>query len=262
MIVPVQERTGWFQAQAGITLTAAHQAFLNTLQPQVEQVCWKVIGYNPAQATYTEFYPGPQAQRPPLNFGIDIGWDMVGNVAMPRSRTDLTEGAIVLKTLPVRSVGAVYENLAAWTGGDANGNWPAASLLPATAYRLDMEEEGLCKSGRLYRTVGGWPSTPRCVKVTYTAGWTQAEIDDTQADLKLAVLLGLMWWWGKAMRASNSTKAMGLTALQMAIRDFSVTLGDPNAMNANKGEWAFQVLGPDSMALLQAHVNMAKYLGN
>ena len=188
MIVQPTERNDWFKAQPGVTLSSAMIAFLDTIQPGVESACWSVIGYKLEQATYTEFYPSAGAERPPLNFGIDIGWDMIGNVAMPRSRTDLYEGAVTLKNLPVRSVSAVYENLAAWTSGVANGNWPAASQLPPESYRLDMESAGMCKTGRLYRTVGGWPSTPRSMRVTYTAGYTQGEIDADHGMVKFAVM--------------------------------------------------------------------------
>jgi hypothetical protein len=134
--------------------------------------------------------------------------------------------------------------------------------LPASAYRLDMESAGMCKSGRLYRTVGGWPSSPRTVKVTYVAGYTQGEIDAGVTDLKLAALQGLAWWWRKSMLSSNGTKTLGLAAMQLAIRDFSVTLGDPNQISAQPGEWAFQILGPDSMNILITHVNLAKFLVN
>jgi len=260
VIVTARERNDWFKAQPGVCLTQAMIAFLDTIQPGVESACWGVIGYKLEQASYTEFYPSAGSERPPLNMGIDIGWDMVGNVAMPRSRTDLYEGAVTLRNLPVRGVASVYENLAAWTGGDLNGNWPAGSLLPASAYRLDMESPGLCKTGRLYRTVGGWPSTPRAVKVTYTAGYTQNEIDADHGMVKFAVNQALSWWWGRAMQSSNATRSMGLMAMQVAIRDFSVTLGNAALMNANKGEWAHQVLGPDSMAVLLPYVNMGKYL--
>ena len=261
MIVPASERAAWFQSQKGITLSAAHDQFLNLIQPWIEKVCWKYIGYSLEQASYTEFLPDGLFSRPPLAYGIDIGWDLVGGTAMPRSRTDLYEGSLTLTNLPVRAVASVYENLGAWTTGDLNGNWPAASLLPVQAYRLDMAVPDLCRSGRLYRVVGNWPSTPRSLKVTYTAGYTQAELDAGFGDVKMAVLEGVMWWWSKAMIASNSVKTMGLVAMQLGIRDFSVTLGNPSAMSAQPGDWVFQMLGPTSINILSNYLNMAKYVG-
>lgn len=260
MIVLPAERLAWFQSQRNVTLTPASVSFLDQIQPWIERACWNFIGYTLEQATYTEFLPTPSAERPPLSYGIDIGWDLIGGTAMPRTRTDLYEGGLHLSNLPVRSITSVYENLAAWTGGEANGSWPASSLLDARAYRLDFAEPGLCKSGRLFRVVGGWSSTPRAVKVTYVAGYTQAEIDAGFGPAKLAVLEALGWWWGKAQRASASSKTQGMTALNLSIRDFAVTLGlsgtgsDPSA--------AQNVLPPSALLILMPLINYKKFVGN
>lgn len=262
MIVSSAERLAWFQSQRGVTLSVAHTTFLDTIQPWVERACWTVIGYSLAEADYTEFLPAAGSERPPLGSGIDIGWDMIGGRAHPRGRGDSVDGAVHLKNLPVRSVASVYENLGAWITGEASGEWPAATLLSASAYRLDMAEPGLCLSGRLYRNYGNWPSTPRVLKVTYHAGYSQAEIDAGHGPVKMAVLTGLNWWWGKAMRQSNGVKTLGLTAMQLSIRDFSVTLADPASVGQSDGVWAQNILGPDSLNVLQKYVNLVQYIGN
>lgn len=260
-IVPKDERTAWFRSRAGVTLTAAHDAFLDWLAPTVEVCIWAVIGYDITQQTTTEFLPQSNGERPPLEFGIDVGWDRIGGVVMPRSRMDPSQGVLTVSRLPVRSVTSVYENIVAWTTGATNGNWPASSLLPITAYRADMAEENLCKNGRIYRTVGSWPTVPRTVKITYVAGYTQAEIDTTQSDLKLAELETLGWWWGKAMRRSNSVKTMGLAFTQVGIRDFSASVADPSQISSNPGVWANNVLSPEALNILGRRVNMARFLG-
>lgn len=255
------ERAAWFESARNVSLTNAHKAFLDLIQPWVEAAVYQVIGYPLEQAEYTEFLPSTGGERPPLEFGIDVGWDRIGGVVMPRSRMDPSFGLIQLSRLPVRSVTSVYENLGAWVTGAADGDWPASSLLPATAYRLDFSEPGLCKNGRLIRIVGSWPTSPRTVKATYTAGYTAEEIGTTYGQVKLAALEALAWWWGKAMRRSATVKSNFLMAMNLTIRDFSATFGDPSMLGNQPGNWAVSVLGPESLNILLAFVNFSRFLG-
>lgn len=254
----------WFQSARGVSLSSPQVSFLSYIQPLVEQAIWQVLGYTLEQSTYTEFLPASGAERPPLEFGIDVGWDRIGGVVMPRSRMDPSYGSIQLTRLPVRSITSIYENLAAWTTGLTDGDWPSTSLQPPTAYRLDMSEPGLCKNGRLIRTVGSWPTSPRTVKLTYVAGWTTAEIAANVGNfgpIKMAALDSLGWWWGKAMRASASVRSNMMLGTQVSIRDFSVTLGVPQGTGMSPGTWAAAMLSPEAMHILMMYVNMAKYLG-
>lgn len=256
-IVQTADITAWFQAAKNVTLTSAQNVFLALIQPWVETVVGRVVGYEFVQGTYTEFLPPTGGERQPIEFGIDIGWDMVGGVAMPRSRMDPGASVLQLTKVPVRSVASVYENLAAWVAGTPNGDWPTA--LPARSYRLDMSEPDLCKNGQLIRLVGSWITSPRCVKVTYTFGYTQAEIDASYGDIKMAVLEGLGWWWGKAMQRSNAIRSNMNAALQLTIRDFSVALGPVEQLGQGPGQWAQNVLGPTALLILLKYVNMAQY---
>jgi hypothetical protein len=260
-LVSPTERNAWFQAAPGVVLTATQIAFLDLIQPWVERVIYSVIGYTLEAGTATEFLPPSGGQKPPIEFGIDIGWDLVGGVAMPRSRMDPANSLLALSYLPVRSITSVYENISAWVQGDSNGTWPSSSLLPASAYRLDYSEAGLCSTGLLLRTVGTWTTVPRCVKVTYSYGYSGGEIAGTGlGEVKLALLEGLGWWWGKALQRSNAIKSNMQTALSLTIRDFSVTLGSPDMMSgADKGAWALNMLGPTTLQMLMKRVNLAQY---
>lgn len=260
-LISQAEYTAWFQSSKNVTLTSAQLTFLATIVPWVEAAIYQTIGYTLEQATYTEFLPSTGGERPPLEFGIDIGWDRIGSVVMPRNRMDPSSGMLQLSNLPARSITSVYENMAAWTAGTDDGDWPSTSLLDASAYRLDKDAPGISKNGRLIRTVGGWPSTPRVVKVTYVAGYTALEISTNYGQIKLAAFESLGWWWGKAMRRSAGSKANGLTAMQLAIRDFSATFGDPSMIGQTPGVWAQNVLSPEALNILMPFVNMRKYLG-
>lgn len=255
------ERLAWFQSAKNVTLAAGQITFLDTIQPWVETAVQLIIGYPLEQATYTEFLPTAGGERPPLEFGIDIGWDRIGGVVMPRSRQDPSQGVLLLSRIPVRSVTSVYENIAAWTTGATDGDWPTTSLVPSTGYRLEMKEPGLCASGRLIRTVGSWPTSPRVVKLTYVAGYTAPEIATGFGDVKMAVLMSLGWWFAKSNAASLSAKGNGFIGTQVAIRDFSVTLGLANQIGAVPGTWVHNIIPPEAANLLMGRINMAKYLG-
>jgi hypothetical protein len=256
--------TAWFQSAKNVTLTNAQLTFLGTILPWVESVAWQVIGYPLPESEFTEFLPAGGTEKPPVSWGIDIGWDMMGGVAVPQQRGGWESQALQLSRLPVRSITSVYEYLAAWSAGTANGDWPSTALLPASAYRLDMAEVGICRSGRLVRQWGAWTTAARAVKVTYTHGYTAAEIlagTDNLGVVKIALNEALGWWWGKAMRRSQAIKSNMLSALQLSIRDFSATLGDPSQIGNQNGAWASAILGPESLGILMNYVNMNKYFG-
>lgn len=259
-IVTSTERNAYLTVAKGVSLSAPWLAFLDMIQPWVEKAVEKVVGYKIEQTSFTEFLPAAGGERPPVEFGVDIGFDLIGGMAVPRSRVDPAGSVLQLSRLPARSIVSVYENLSAWSTGAANGYWPASSLLPAQTYRLDFTEPGISPSGRLIRVVGAWSSTPRSVKVTYTAGVSEDELGSDHSDYKLAVLEGISFWMARGLRGSSAIKSNGYGATNVAIRDFSATLNDPSAVGQGAGAWAANILGPNSMAILMGHVNMAKYI--
>jgi hypothetical protein len=93
-----------------------------------------------------------------------------------------TPGALQLKHTPVRSVTSVHE-----TGVPGGGGWPDTTLLNPADYWLDAEEEGLSRSGLIYRAWGGWLTVPRNIRVIYVGGWTPEELEGEAQVVKLAV---------------------------------------------------------------------------
>lgn len=264
MIVASAERSAWFQSAKGVTLTGNNLAFMDMIQPWVERAVAQVLGYKSqyglGQGSYTEFLPAPGSERAAVVYGIDLGWDKVGGTVVPRGLAS-QESRILLSTVPVRSITSVYENYSAWAQGTPDGDWPATALLAPTGYRLDLTEPGISMSGALFRQVGNWSTSPRTVKVTYVAGYTQAEIDARWPMFKAATLDSLGWWMQKAMLRSQGLKANGLVALNLSIRDFSVTLGDPAKLGMSDGAWAQNILSPFSLSILAKHVDFTQYLG-
>ena len=183
-IVQSSDITTYMQV-AGFTLTAAQSAFLTLMQPMIEAAVQRFVGYEIAQATYTEYHP----ERPPQPYldGDDlvVGWEMVGGTAMPRLRGDRSGAVIQLRRIPARVIVSVYENPAAWGTGVADGSWPTASLVPTNTYYIDESEVQLSWTGQLYRFAGVWSQAHRSVQVTYTAGLTAGELAGTSGNSEL-----------------------------------------------------------------------------
>jgi len=174
------------------TATTAQRGALNMLLPMVEQQVKGFVGYQIEEATYTHYLPigtGRSTESPEIRF-----YDVQNGKAVAASAFGRVPARAVLylPEIPVRSIASVYEDETAYAD-QGDGDFPASTLLASgDDYYLDIDSSGLCKSGALRRIGANWPTIPRTVKVTYTAGYTQAELTTgIAADIKLACLLAV-----------------------------------------------------------------------
>lgn len=253
MIVTTSE-INKFIGVSGVTITSDQSALLAIAGPFVQQKIENIIGYPIEQATYTDYYPSKPTNYSAGGDSLVGNYDLMGGRVVAQTRGDQGRRFIQLRKLPVRSITSVYENLSAWD--TAGGSFPASSLLPTNAYYLDQIESGLCESGRLIRQSGVWSRALRTIKVTYVAGLTQAEINASYNDLKLAMLLAIQSFYiGTVMRSLAG--ANGGAVNSTSITDFSVSFADPK--NAGIFFERDFVLPPDVVAILGDYVNLAKY---
>lgn len=96
----------------------------------------------------------------------------------------------------VRSITSVYVDTGGSAGTDVN-DFASSTLLSSSEYFLDVGEIDpsglkLSKSGCIIRKYANWPTRRRSVKVTYVAGYTEAELDAEFSDLRLAVVEGII----------------------------------------------------------------------
>lgn len=88
----------------------------------------------------------------------------------------------------VRSVSDVREDYSA-EFGQGSGDFGSSTVLTAGIdYKIELDKDGMSRSGRLIRINRPWSSKPGTIKVTYVAGFTPAELDDQYAHVKLAIL--------------------------------------------------------------------------
>lgn len=158
---------------------------LGVLMASVDRLFADFLGYSVSSATRTEYYP----PRVNLNQrdGLVEGYERSGNKVVPIDRYRNERRIIMLRHLPVTAVVSVYENPDAQNSDPPD--FPASTILTAgTDYRLDTEDGSVSKTGFLVRQTGPWSSAERCVKVTYTAGYTETDLGDAYANFKHAFL--------------------------------------------------------------------------
>lgn len=172
------------------TATDAERGLVQMLIPLAEGALRKFLGYNPEQAERTEFYPDSD------QYAVeDDSYDVINN-RIVGGGMESDSRIITLQHLPVRSIYAVDEDMAAYAGQGANDFAAPTRRVLGTDYYLDVGQSGLSESGFLVRIGGCWPSRRRTVRVIYTAGYTAAELDgsdstvDAQA-LKFAAILAV-----------------------------------------------------------------------
>ena len=230
-----------FLGKAG-TATDAEIGLLNALLPVVEAAVKKFTGTSVESATHTHYLP---TRGRGLEYSaLSAQWDKVGGKVAPvRGVTPRAAERLILPEIPVTDVASVYEDASA-RGGQAESDFPASSLLAAgTDYRILQHESGMCRSGILVRIGAGWPARDGTVKVTYTAGWTAAQLHTGEASpIRLAVLLWLRRLFGRTGEAAGPVQSERLG-------DYSVTYA---VADLNKG------MPSECQSLLKPFVHWAR----
>lgn len=102
------------------------------------------------------------------------------DLELARSRGSLSprKGRILrLPEYPVRTVTSLLEDENAF-GGYATNSFPSSSaLVSGSDYHIDVNEAGIGWFGNIIRISNFWPTQAGSIKITYTAGWTEAELD-------------------------------------------------------------------------------------
>jgi len=176
---------------------------------------------------------------------------------MPRNIGDRSLATLRLRNTPVRSITSIYENPGAF--GTTPPSWPDACLLPSNVYYLDSPDMDLCWTGKVYRQLGLWSTTPRCIKVTYTAGLSSGEIDANFPGIKMAVMIWLAKEYISALMRGKFAQMGGIQS-SVSIEGFSTASMNPMSM----GVASFQTpsaIPPEAHAYIRQYINLSRYFG-
>lgn len=163
------------------------------------------LGYNVEQATYVEYYPT-------VDRGLwEHGITRAGRIFHLRQR-------------PVTSISSLYEDLDAYFAQASSAFASTDQLTEGTDYIFPLDHDAdndntvdASLTGKvIHLNNKGWPTAPGSIKVTYVAGWTQANIPK---DIKQAVLITIVNWWSRIATSGTS----GRIVTQERLGDYSVS---------------------------------------
>ena len=146
----------------------------------------KFLGYCPVQATYTDALLPCQEKF--VNTARDGHWNSNGQQAFWDG--DAGEGEkLFIPNIPLRSITSLYEDRTARAGAGPSAFPASSELTEGDDFYIDADSDGgISLSGIIYRVGFGWPTRARTVKLTYVAGYSEAELAGTADGVNAALL--------------------------------------------------------------------------
>lgn len=220
-ILNMAEILGWL----GLSSPSDQQlAVLHSIHKGVEQAIVKFCRTNLVQQTFTEYYPTEQ-QNPVRTTMVDV------DAASQFVSFGVGAGEILqLRNVPVRSITSIYEQAGA-LAGQAPDAFPASTLLTSGVHYWMQKDGpgGMSATGFVRRRSGSWCSEVGSIKVTYVAGFSDAELNGTDgeavdaSDIKLAARIAFGHYWNK--HVSQASGLQGGIKTSESLGDYSYTLG-------------------------------------
>lgn len=251
---------------SGTLITPDAQAALMAILPGAIRAVEKAIGFRLLAGTITEYFPSGVVRPTYDAEAAGNGWEKIGSVVMPRG--GFTTRAIQLRYLPVRTITSIHVNPAAWTTGDADGDWPAATLQNVNSYQLELTEGSadftgvVSDTGIVYRVGYDWPATPRSTRIIYTYGFSDEEMREFFPEVIEAIAITAMVWLRDWIARSRSL--MNGNVQSVSIEDFSVSFGENFAASGGAGSATAQksAIPAEAARLLNDFVNVSAFFGS
>jgi hypothetical protein len=244
------------------TISDDERALLTLTHVLAEGAVRRFIKYDPEQAARTQYYPRvePRAQ------GSGGVWGSNGTTASFESSGG--HDVLQLENLPLRSNTVIR----IWEDTDARHNTQSGAFGTGTEltigsdfapeYDLEDSDGNDVATTGMVRRIGSWPTARGSIKVTYTAGYTAAELSgyDSNLDasaLKLATLEAAVLAF-KRFQAQRKTVRGFLPGNLKSERlgDYNYTLGGSADTVAGAAAYGFAVnLTGSQKGLLQEFRN-------
>jgi hypothetical protein len=172
------------------SVTEEERAIASVAISRAESAVIRHLKYNPAQAERTEFYP--QQNMSISGRGV---WEANEANAYFRHYSSATTNALQVQHLPIRSSPAIDLRI------DYDGRHGTQTGAFSTETKKvegqdfwpnydghDSDGNSLCKSG-LIRSIGLWPTESGAVRITYTGGYSEAELHGQDSVIDAAPIL-------------------------------------------------------------------------
>lgn len=172
------------------TATADEQATAALALKRAEGAVKRHLRYDPQYAERTEYYP----QQSYDSRERQSVWEVQGNQAVLRNVARATMDELIMWHIPIRSVASLYIDYDGRSGSSSGAFSAEMEKVEGTDFwpnwdSQDSSGNKVCMDGIL-RSIGNWPTTPGTVKVTYTAGYTSAELQGTDSKIDATPIYG------------------------------------------------------------------------
>lgn len=247
--------------------TATVQALKFLIAPAIQRQIEDLTGLSLDIRSVTDYLPAvrPGPFRP--SEGLDSPFERVGGtIIQSAGRGRDEDSTLALTTVPVRYDSTytidVRQNVSAYSDGDPSGYWPDVNIVPAGSWHLLQEVTGRSNCGLLRRFAGSWATGVRTVRVIYSAGYTQAEINSLFPHYKMAFATAMSFWAGQFMRSQTAAANGGQLNKSVSIKDFSVSFETAAANGQLHANGTAGALPADALAIIQGggRFNMRKWL--
>ena len=175
----------------GASATETEKAIAQEALHDAESDVIRFLRYDPVQRARTVYLPNMDMTRRHAKEGI---WEVNDNDAYVRYLSEASSDELQLQCLPVRSIGELkidYDGRSGTRAGSFSSSTTKTegSDFWANYDIVDSLGNKVCRDGIL-RSEGLWPDTPGSVKVTYTAGYTDAELHGNDTILNARDIVG------------------------------------------------------------------------
>lgn len=171
--------------RAGLSgsVTETERAIAQESLNDAESDVIRFLRFDPVQKSHTVYLPNMDFARQ----SRDYVWEVNDNEAYIRRLAEASTDELQLQHLPVRSITSLFVDYDARSGTRsgsfaASTQWTEGTDFWPNHDLVDSDGNKVCRDGVL-KSEGRWPNLPGSVKVTYVAGYTDAELHGTDAKL-------------------------------------------------------------------------------
>jgi|GEM_PF-6634034 len=192
----------------GTTATDAEIGQLQLVKVGAEAAIRRFLRINVTQDTYTRYYPK-------------------GN---PYDRRRATLGSqLVLEEMPLRSITSIYEDDGGYFGQVAGSYASTTQLTEGSDYYWQREESDFSRAAIITRRNTEWPADPGSIKVTFVAGWTEAELHGNvsspiydASEIRDGLMRTIAEHWNDMKQAQSGQGGSGGAIKAERLADYSV----------------------------------------
>jgi len=240
------------------SITEEERAVIYSSITRAEGSVKRFLCYDPIRLTRTEYYP----QQTSFHSGYAV-WETDEIKAYMRHISNASTNELQVKHIPIRSITGLYIDYDGRSGAKSGAFAVSTLKTEGTDFwpnydGLDSSNNKICRDG-IIKSVGAWPTESGSVKITYIAGYTDAELhgQDNIVDASPIATAVIDEAVIRAKKALMWQKKNGIGFIPGVVTgekmgDYSYTIDTAMAQKLFGGQWD---LSGSSVMLLQPFVH-------